>query len=130
MIDELMWPAHIYAGYDGYLLFGLVGLGLTVVLLGTSIVLQLRRTVFHPVLTVIALMGLFWPVSLFLVGDSADEEMMLSGYIILYGCVAWGILGVYFFPKRKPWHIAWIVPLVNVLSMWSLTIGAMIVASI
>ena len=126
----LLWPVHTFDNaihFEIYALLGLLGLGGAFILLIISMVQQTRREPRHPILTMIEVPALFLPFVIGLAGLDI-EETFITLYILIYGLLSLGILITYFAPKRKPFHLAWIIPIITVFGYWNIFIFGTIVA--
>ena len=128
--NVLLWPAYTFdnaINYEIYALLGLLGLGGALILLIVSMIQQTKREPRHPILTMIQVPALFLPFIIGLAGLDI-EETFITFYILIYGLLSLGILITYFAPKRKPFHLAWIIPIITVFGYWNIFIFGTIVA--
>ncbi|MFT5465490.1 MAG: hypothetical protein ACI8UO_000585 [Verrucomicrobiales bacterium] len=122
----IFWPVQFVSDFGFYLLFGLIGFFISIVLWIVSITIQFSGKRKFVTLTIIPVISL----AFFVADDSLDFGNTSYNFIPLYFLFGVSTAGLNLFSRRWPLHPAFLVPLVQALSFWMVYIGAKIVASV
>ncbi len=118
--DIVLFPIYYDLGYGFIWIFfiGLLGLLVTLILLGFSIYKQIKSKQYYPYLTSLLCVGIILPIAVSHLYNYVDITcyFIIVYFIMICTCI-------YFSYRNRDKHIAYFLPPINWISTWMYFIG-------